>query len=656
MNFLLPFSWLKEYLKTASSAETTAKYLSLCGVSIERINDIEGEKVFDIEITTNRVDTASVIGTAREAGAILPQHQISAKFQKPNFKIKEALPLKELRVEITNPELCPRFSAFLVKNVRVKPSPKNIQHRLELSGVRPLSNIVDITNYVMLETGSPMHAFDFDQILNQKMILRESRNGEKITTLDGVTRNLPGGAIVIEDGSGRLIDLCGIMGAENSAISEKTTKVLFFAQVYHSLRLRKTSQLVNLRTSASTLFEKGIDPEGVLQALNRSIILLEQEQKIQKIGFVDIYPKPAKPKFVSVDTTTVEEKIGVKIPAKQQKEILTRLGFEVSEKDSLLTAKVPSFRHRDVTLAEDLVEEIARIYGYFNLPGVMPTGPLPADGDDRSFVLEREIKRALSGWGLTEVYTFSLVEKSQSGQAVEILNPLTQDMKFLRAAILPSHLEIIAANQAHCETLEIFELANIYLNKGEELPAENLKLAITLAGANFYKLKGLIEQLFEMNGWSFRIQPFQNENFTHEFVEILNEAQKPVGYFGKVKPVKLFSSNIKLPVVHAEIDFESLKGLETQSKVFIPLPKYPEVIEDVTVILRGKILYQEIIDAVKSASPLIKNVDFKDQYRNSLTLRVKYQSEEKTLTDEETVKVRKLIFENIEKLGLIIKS
>ncbi|MCJ7827981.1 hypothetical protein MUP65_02455, partial [Patescibacteria group bacterium] len=272
MNILVVDSWLRDYLKTALTPQQLGQLLSLCGPSVERTNKDGEDWVYDIEITTNRPDTASVLGIAREAATILPRHGYPASFKQPRAK-PTPLPHRSLPLKVTiEPKsICPRFTAIILDQLTIKPSPKLIQDRLTKSGLRPINNIIDVSNYLMLETGQPIHTFDYDKISGQFMKVRLSKKGEKIVTLDEVSRTLPGGDIVIEDGDGRLIDLCGLMGAKNSAIDAKTKRVLFFVQSYEPTLIRRTSMLTGHRTDAAIRFEKGVDEEGIMNVLWRGV-------------------------------------------------------------------------------------------------------------------------------------------------------------------------------------------------------------------------------------------------------------------------------------------------------------------------------------------------------------------------------------------------
>ncbi len=372
MNILVPDSWLKEHLKTKATHKEISQYLSASSQSVERTTQIGTDYVYEIEVTTNRPDCLAVYGIARELAVILPRFGIAAKLQSLSpdtyraSKITNSLPLE---VKITNPSLCPRFTALIFDNIKIGPSPKIVQERLEKSGIRALNNIVDISNYLMLELGQPMHTFDYDKILGAKMILRETGKGEQLQTLDGQVRKLPAGTIIIEDGKGRIIDLCGIMGGENSAVGKNTKRVLLFIQTYDPAKIRRTCQQMAFRTEAASRFEKNVDPEGVILAIKKATGMFGKNCNARVASkLIDFYPNPDKQKTVKLDLTLVEKIIGVPIPQKEIIKILESLGFLPITSDlPHVTFSVPHWRSTDVSIPEDLIEEVARLYGYANI-------------------------------------------------------------------------------------------------------------------------------------------------------------------------------------------------------------------------------------------------------------------------------------------------
>src|SRR3990167_5240645 len=484
MNFKVPVSWLRDYLKTDVAAKTLANVLSTSGPSVEKIEKVKQDYIFDVEVTSNRTDSASVFGLAREANAIL-----SNLGEKSNLVLPKGMDLVlepdtanilGLDVAIKNPKLCPRFTAIIIDNVKIKPSPAVIQNRLKLCGIRPINNIVDITNYIMLEMGQPMHAFDFDKIKGAKMVLRESTEGEKIVTLDKTARKLPKGSIVIED-TERLIDLCGIMGGANSQISKRTKRVVLFVQTYDPKTIRKTTQSLAFRTEAASRFEKGVDLEGIPNALSRAVYLAKSNADAKIASeLIDIYKVKAKTPVIYLDIKKLNNYLGEEMHPNLAVKILSLLGFEARLQNETVAATPPSWRIDDVADDVDLIEEIARIYGYQNLKSEIPKGDIPTSEKD---TLEEviELKKALKFLGLTEVISYSIISQKMLALAetkrtnvVELQNPLTENWQYMRPSLLPSLAEIIGQNQFIRQNLRIFEIAKTYIAQGDELPKQDL--------------------------------------------------------------------------------------------------------------------------------------------------------------------------------------
>jgi len=674
MNIFIPDSWLKDYLKTETPAKEIARYLSLCSQSVERMKKIGDDWVYEIEITTNRPDCFSVYGIARELNAILPRFNLKTKLKtlsnlKPQISgLKETLPLE---VKISKSSLCPRFTALIFDEVIIKPSPKIIQERLEKSGIRAINNVVDISNYLMLELGSPMHTFDYDKIKGNKMILRESADGEKITTLDNQDRELPEGTIIIEDGEGRIIDLCGIMGGENSQVDEKTKKVLLFIQTYNPVKIRQTCQKMAFRTDAASRFEKGVDPEGVLIAMNRAISLFKEncQAKISS-QLIDFYSQPQKEKSVKLNLDLVKKIIGVEIPKKQVITILESLGFKLQKESNQQQAYlIPHWRFNDINIPEDLIEEIARIYGYSNL-----TSNLPPTANvmttNNTFKWESRIKQALKFWGFYEVINYSMVSLEllnktdfDNEDCIKIANPLSEEWVYMRPSLIPSLMENAAKNKK--EKIRIFEMANIYLNMGKnQLPEENLTLSILVSGETFVSLKGIFESLMEDLGikdYELSSYPLEKTAYGKIFhpsrrAEI-NIKGKTVGFIGESK--KDFNQKFCLEekIFILDLDIAAIIEMANEEKKYKPISKYPPIIEDLSFVIPEKTYLKDIVDLIKKTSLIIQTVDLIDIYEDSRTFRLTYQNQEKTLTDKEVAEIRKKIINNLqEKLKVKLKG
>jgi len=677
MNILIPYSWLKEFLETEAKPEEVAKYLSLCSQSVEKITPtLDGDYIYEIEITTNRADCLSVYGIARELGAILPRFGIKTKFRKLTdcgLRITDYEKNLPLDVKITKSSLCPRFTALIFDDIKIAPSPKIVQERLKKVGIRALNNVVDISNYLMIELGQPMHTFDYDKIKEAKMILREAKEGEKIVTLDGQTRILPQGAIVIEDGEGRIIDLCGIMGGENSAVDENTKRVLLFVQTYDPATIRRTCQLLSFRTEAAQRFEKGVDPEGVILAMNKAVEMFKQNCQAKVASeLIDIYPNPPKPKKVKLDLELVKKVIGIEIPQKDIINILQSLGFQILNfKFSILSCVVPHWRYDDINIPEDLVEEIARIYGYHQLPSILPQGEIPLRPRNPLLEKEEQIKDILKFWGFTEAPNYSMTsEKTLKNleinpeDCVKIANPLTEDLVYLRPSLIPSLLEVINKNSTYSQ-VKVFELANVYFPKKQnELPEEISTLTVAVNNDNFFYLKGVLEGILKELGveiFEFRPYPFK-KTFYGKIFHPLKTAEiivknKPVGILGEINPSILNRFEINQKVTIFEINLWQTVKFATGIKKYTPIPKYPPIIEDLAFIFPPKVEVEKVIQLIKQTSPIIWNVELIDFYKNTRTFRITYQSYEKNLSDEEVRKIREKIIKNLQQnYGVKLKT
>jgi phenylalanyl-tRNA synthetase beta chain len=645
-------SWLKDYLITSAKPEAIARYLSLCGPSAERVEKFGSDFVYDIEVTTNRIDSASVYGIAREGAAILPRFGVSAKLKKINPFSNEFKFVKKVNYlnPVVDPNLCKRFSAVLIKNVKIGDSPEVIKTRLESAGIRAINNIVDISNYIMLELGQPVHTFDYDKIKGAKMILRESKKDEKITTLDKKIFTLKGGDIVIEDGSGRLIDLAGVMGGDLSAVDENTKNVLLFVQTYDPVRIRKTSMGLAQRTIAATIFEKGTDPELVTPAIMKGIEMFKSLCKGEaEKEIIDLYPIPFKPKKISLDLSFIEKRLGITISKKEISSYLTSLEFETDWHGNNLEVQVPSFRSQDVVIPEDIVEEIARIYGYHNLPSEIMTGKLTGRLTSPKFAFEERVKNYLSGWGGCEVYTLSLVPKDFVDQeALKLKNPLGVDSEYLRTSLMPSLILAAKENTGTFETFHLFEMSNIYIPRKNDLPEEKLILAGILEGYKYREAKGIVEALLEKLHLNVDFEILESKGFAAgKCVEVLVGSES-IGKIG-------YPENSEY--AYYEFEVEKLFKLSLRNSEYIPISKYPSQIEDLTLNFPDKTMMGEVINSIKSVSKLINKIELGDIYKNSHTFRIEYQNPEKTLTDNEVEEVRTKILTKVkERFGGQIKN
>ncbi len=648
MDIKIPDKWLREYLRTSAKSQKLAECLSLCGPSVDRIENSNGEAVYNIEVTTNRVDSASILGIAREASAILPRFKISAKFIEPKSKAKQktACSVSYLKAEI-DPRLCFRFSAILIKNVQIGPSSPEIQKKLVLSGVRPINNIVDISNYIMLLFGQPVHTFAYDKILGAKMVLRPSKPGEELITLDAKKHKLPGGDIVIEDGRKRLIDLAGIMGGSLSAVDGNTKNVLLFVQTYNPASIRKTSMALSQRSQASMLFEKGLDTELVGPAMRYAIDMFVDSTGGKPAGeILDIYPNPSKPRLVKTNLEFINQRLGVTLTKDQISKSLVPLGFYPKWSDKNLSVEIPSHR-RDVEIPEDIVEEVARIFGYYNLPNYTLTGELPLALTNAPFAFEEKVKDYLSGWGGAEVYTLSLVSKKEAGDgALRLKNPLGLESEYLRTSLMPSLEKAAKENSGVKEAFHLFEIANIYLPKRGSLPEELMTLAGVFVNNSYQNAKGVVEALLEKLNTDYEFFPEDSKGFLPSRRVVIKASGTLIGQMGETE-----AGNI-----YYEFPMQSLQKVAKEFKPFSPLPAYPAQIEDITFSFPEKTYLGDVVEKIKEVDKLISSVVLVDKFKDNFTFRIWYQHPEKTLTNADIEKIRaKIIKVCRENFGALVK-
>jgi len=649
MNIKILDSWLKKYVSTKATPKQIAEKLSLSSVSVERIEKLGNDFVYDIEVTTNRPDLMSLTGLARETATVLTENGIHATFTPPKIVAPKTSNATEINIK-NDPKLVNRTMA-VVMEVSVKPSPKEITERLESTDIRSLNNLIDITNYVMRVIGHPTHVFDFDRLNTKTLTIRESKPNEEITTLDKKTYKLQGGDIIAVDDHGRIIDLLGVMGLENSVVTEQTKRILFFIDNCDPNRIRKTSMGLGVRSEAAVINEKSIDPTLAKDAMYYGIELFEKIADGKVLSqIIDIYPNKIKTKSITVSEQKIQEVIGVPIPLKKSASILEDLGFIVEIEKDMLIATPPTFRAHEIEIPEDIIEEIARIYGYHNIPNAIPpfTAATITNSETNEFFWEDQIKDSLKYWGFTEVYTYPMVSsdlyEGKIEDAVTIQNPLTEDMVYMRKTLVPSLLQVIAKNKNH-EKIKIFEIANVYHKKENNLPDEFLKLAgvIKKPKVSFYKVKGIIEQL--LNNLGIKDLTFKPLDKEGDGASIFIAKD----YLGDIEI-------IDKQTIDFELNFKIILKHATHKKTYKPLSKYPSVIEDMAILAPINIQTGDIMNEIKKQSDLIREVTLLDKYETTRTFHVIYQSYQKNLTSEDITPLREKILKALqEKLGARLK-
>ena len=635
------------------------------------IMDILGAKetIIDFEITSNRADCFSVLGLALEA-AVTER----ALFEKPDIKVQEKAAEKAsdlIDVEIQAPDLCPRYMARVVRNVKIGPSPKWMRDRLESAGVRSINNIVDITNYVMLEYGQPMHAFDKKMIHNDKIIVRRAADGEKIVTLDEQERTLDSSMLVIADCNGP-VAIAGVMGGLNSEIEGDTDAIVFEAAIFDGVTVRRGAKKVGLRTESSSRFEKGLDAITCAEALERAAQLVEMlgAGEVCK-GVVDCYPVPKKKRMIEYNHDRVNAFIGIDASWKEQADILRRLGCKV-EPGFVIP---PSFRG-DLICEADIAEEVARFYGYNNIKSsLLSACETTQGGRNRKQLISDRIRENLKGAGYDEMLTFSfhspsafdkmlLPEDSKLRDAVVITNPLGEDFSVMRTSMLPSLLDALAFNRAHRnENVKLYEIAYAYIKQNEDpdiLPEHKNLLAMGVYGdTDFYAFKGEIEDMLrEFKITNYEFEPVKDLAYMHPGrTAALVIGGKEVGILGQLHPA--VAENYECPenTFVAEIEIKAI----VDNAVDIPkqkeLPKYPAVTRDIAVVLSKDIPAGHVERLIRQrGGKMLEKCELFDCYegvqvgigKKSLAYALSFRNMEKTMTDDEVNKIMKKILNGLE--------
>ena len=617
----------------------------------------ETDYILDVVVTPNRPDAMSHIGIAREVAAIA-----GAKMRMPAAVVNESSNHVSdvVAVEIECPESCPRYTARFIRDVKIGPSPEWMARRLENLGMRSINNLVDITNYVLLETGQPLHAFDYDLVAGGKIIVREARAGEKFTTLDDKEHKLQEGTVLICDGE-KPVALGGIMGGLNSEVNDETKNILLESAYFQPESIQKSLRYLNMHTEASSRFERGTDPNGVLYAQARAVQLFSELAggEIAE-GVIDEYPSEIQPLEIELREEKINQLLGTKLSSEEMIGLLAKIDIPVSDGN----VSVPTFRP-DMKRSADVAEEVGRLFGYNNIP--MPNiATLPYDmAHNRFDDYMDELKDMLTGMGLQEVITNSLVNskrwQSFTGEELyPIMNPLNEDMDGMRNSLVPSLLSVLQWNiNRQMKDLAVFELNRVYYHTGDinKRPDEAFHLAIALTGKrdgdswqssreayNFYDVKGLVESFaakISLDNLAFI--PYDNFAVENQSLKILS-GKKEIGFLGKVSRKLQNFYDLENPVFVANINVQSLYEMTREEKQVQDIPRYPHVERDLALILSHTIESEELIATIRSSGgKYFKSAYVFDTYsgkqiesgKKSIAFRLIFQSPEKTLVDEE---------------------
>ncbi|MCI1946299.1 phenylalanine--tRNA ligase subunit beta [Clostridium luticellarii] len=627
--------------------------------------------ILDFEITSNRPDCLSIIGMARETAATLNENYNMPEL---NYVPSSHKNIKDdLQVEVKD-DLCRRYIARGIENVKIEPSPGWMQERLLDAGVRPINNLVDITNFVMLEMGQPMHAYDTRYIQSNSIIIERAEKGEEFVTLDDEKRSLDENVLTIRDGK-RAVGIAGIMGGLNSEIREDTSSVVFESANFNGTNIRISSQSLGLRTEASARFEKDLDPNLAETAMNRACYLVEK-LKAGKVmqGTIDIYREKVEPASLKVNYNWINKFLGTKISADEMAGCLNRLELNTEIQGETLKVEIPTFRRRDIKIKEDIAEEVARIYGYGNIPSAIIKSVSTRGGKSPKQKLDDEVLRALTSSGLNQSISYSFIsrkvfdkillpEDSVLRNAVAVKNPLGEDYSIMRTTTIPSMMESLSRNYSRKnQVVRLFEIGKVYIpNKdADKLPDEKNTVTIGIyGGVDYFNLKGVVENILEVLGiekFSFERES-SNPTFHPGKTAALYIKKNQVGVLGEIHPGVLDNYGIGEKCCVAELNLDVLYRYSNRNKKYRPLPKFPSVVRDLAILVDEDILTRELEDVIKKqGGNMVESVKIFDVYRGkqvaegkkSIAYSISYRLENRTLTDEEVNKVHDRILGALE--------
>jgi len=663
-NFLQSF-----FLKKLPKPEKLAELLILHSFEVEEVKRVGDDFVLDIGVLPNRAaDCFSHMGIAKECSVLT-----GFDFQLPKTQFKEGKGLKIgdfISIEVKDKTACLRYFARAVSGVKIGPSPKWLKDRLNSCGLRPINNIVDITNYVMLETGQPLHAFDGDKIEGKKIIVRFARSKEKIVTLDEQKFDLDSDVLVITDEKNP-VAIAGIKGGKIPEIDAKTKNLIIESANFNPAIIRKASRKLGLKTDASLRFEHGFDPNMASFAADRVVLLIQKLAggKIAK-GSVDIYPDKVLPKTLRMDLNYLNSMLGKNIPEGVVKVILRKLGFQIvkeEKKSRSLFVKVPTIR-QDVTIQEDVIEEIGRVFGYDKIDPVFPLSSAVPPKNNLDIFWQELTKDIMKEAGFCEVYNYSFfgqeeaeLLKSQKGQLIEVKNPLSSEQKYLRLSLLPNLLKDVERNINYTKNIRIFELGKIFRKPKEE----KLMLAGLMVAESFYHVKGVVDHLLEglgvVGAWYDEYKPTPEDSgasmwYPKKCAEIKIGDQE-IGFLGEISPKIVSALGFKENIVSFDIDFEKLSRFVSEEKEYRPISRFPATIRDIAILVPRTVKVDDVLNKINEVKEeLVVDVDLFDTYegeelpkgKKNLAFHIIYQAKNRTLKSEEVDKTQNKIIKTLE--------
>lgn len=636
------------------------------------------DAVVEYEITSNRVDCYSVLGIAREAAATFrkPFHPPVVTVRGNNEDVNDYI-----SVEVKDTDLCTRYCARVCRNIKIAPSPEWMQRRLASCGIRPINNLVDITNYVMMEYGQPMHAYDLDTIAGNKIVVRRAKDGDTFQTLDGQLRKLDSEILMICDAE-KEIGLAGIMGGENSKITENVTTVLFEAATFNGANIRKSAKRVGLRTDASGIFEKGLDPRNAEAAINRACQLIEELDCGEVVGgIVDVKEPFAEPKQIAFEPERINKFLGTEISKEEMLEIFGRLELSYDEKTNLITA--PSFR-QDIECFADIAEEVARFYGYDKIPTTLPTGEATTGKLSFKLRIEEKARDVAEYCGFSQgmCYSFEspkvfdkllIPADSALRSAITIANPLGEDFSIMRTISLNGILTSLAANyNRRNKNVRLYELGNIYIPQSlpvEDYPDERMQFTLGMYGdGDFFAMKGVVEEFLVSIGMKSKpkYDPNAGKPFLHPGRQALIRYKDAViGYLGEVHPEVADNYDIDTKVYVAVLDMPELLPYASFDRKYEGIAKYPAVSRDISMVVPKEVLVGDIEQVIEQrGGKIMEEYELFDIYEGaqikagykSVAYSITFRAKDRTLEESDVAGAMKKILNGLEGLGIELRA
>jgi phenylalanyl-tRNA synthetase beta chain len=674
----ISYNWLRELTGTKLSAEEMRGRLTDVGLAVDAVDERGDDFVLDVEVPSNRGDCLSHFGIARELA--VSEHS-EVKSQKPNIRNVKGQTGEFTSVDILDPDLCPRYAARIVRGVRIGPSPPWLVKKLEAIGQRSINNVADITNYVLHELGQPLHAFDLAKLTENRIVVRRAAKGETIKTLDGIDRKLDSEMLIIADAT-QPVAIAGVMGGEESEISQATTEVLIESAYFNAASVRRTARLLGLHTEASHRFERGTDPEGVLAAQERCVSLICDLAGGTATGdALDVYPQPIASRAVNLRPNRVQAITSLTVPESETRRILNALGFERRAGDApMLTFTIPSWRH-DVSIEEDLVEEVARHTGYDQIRTELPPAMLAGEYHT-SERRKRSLRQALAARGFDEAINLSFLEATndydvlpafrESREGVILTNPIIEEASSMRQTLIPGLLNSLRNNfNQGIRDVSLFETGRVFAaSTDQQLPQEREAFALISTGGkleagkaepvrdlDFFDLKGAVESAAE----AMNLAPLA---FAAAGVKHLHAGQAasitangtPVGTIGRLAETIVNTYKFRQPVYVAELDLTALMQTAERPVLYSPLPRFPSIVRDASLLVDRTVSAGELAAAAeKEEASLFAAVTFVGTYegqgipdgKRSITLRFEYRASDRTLRDEEVDAVHWSLVESL---------